>query len=182
MTNIEFKKWLNFDNIKTFSNEYFEQLMISNDLKEFLLQYGFPNEVGMLNFDYFDNPLELVKVNNKAFYKIGFNGNGDFILIENVSGGKLIILNHDNFVEEFFINSSIIQFSIVAELIFEFESKLTKYNKDSFYDTEFSDNDLENLKTKIVTVDATIFKIENSYWKDYLENLIYERDEERNSF
>jgi hypothetical protein len=114
------------------------------------------------------------------YVAIGFNGSGDPIAI-NLVNQELVYLNHDNNFEEVFVNSDTKRFALSVLRIQSFVEQLKKVNSDSFCETEFSDEQLEQLIQDIKSIDPNVFKIENSHWKFTLDNYKRERDDERNA-
>ena len=155
---------------------------------DFLFITGMPSEFQDFNFDYLKSE-ELKTVNEKwnlhnlAFDKyvtIGFNGSGDPIAI-NQHNQELVYLNHDNEFEEVFINTDLKRFAQSVVKVQLFSDQLSKLKPDSFFETEFTDESYEALKTDLKTIDSKIFEEANSHWLMTLQNLKWERDEERNS-
>jgi len=155
---------------------------------DFLFNIGMPSEFQELNFDYLkEESLQSVNskwnLNNSDFDKyitIGFNGSGDPIAI-NLKNQELIYLNHDNEFEEVFINSDLKKFAQSILIIQGFIDQITKLNPDSFFETEFSDESLVQLLSELKQLDSRIVDRKNSHWVLTLENLKWEREEERNN-
>ena len=152
---------------------------------DFLFLTGTPSEFQDLNFDYLKEPLETVNqkwsLNNSDYDRylaIGFNGSGDPIAI-NLDNQELIYLNHDNYFEEVFINSDMKRFALSVLRIQSFNEQLRKLNSDSFFQTEFSDEQLEQLIQDLKVIDPKVFEIDNGHWKSTLDYYKWEREDER---
>ena len=131
------------------------------------------------------DPLETVNqkwsLNNSIYDKyltIGFNGSGDPIAI-NFDNQELIYLNHDNYFEEVFINSDMKRFALSVLCVQRFNEQLKKLYSDSFFETEFLDEQLEGLIQDLKMIDPKVFEIENGHWKSTLDYYKWEREEER---
>ncbi|MES2285822.1 MAG: SUKH-4 family immunity protein [Bacteroidota bacterium] len=155
---------------------------------DFLFLTGIPSEFQDLNFDYLkEGKLKTVnqklKLDNSDFDKylsIGFNGSGDPISID-LDTQELIYLNHDNNFEVVFINSDLKKFAVSVLRIKDFVEKLKKLNPNSFFETEFSDEELNQLIQDLKRIDPNIFESKDSHWKHLIENYKWERDEERST-
>jgi hypothetical protein len=152
---------------------------------DFLFRTGMPSEFLDLNFDYLKESLETVNqkwsLENSHYDKylaIGFNGSGDPIAI-NLVNQELIYLNHDNDFEEVFINSDMKRFALSVLRFQSFIEQLRKLNTDSFFETEFSDEQLEHLIQDLNVIDPKAFEIDNGHWKSTLDYYKWERDDER---
>jgi hypothetical protein len=137
---------------------------------DFLFITGMPSEFRDLNFDYLkEDKLKTVnqkwKLENSDFDKylsIGFNGSGDPIVI-NLDTQELIYLNHDNYFEEVLINSDLKKFAMSVLRIKDFDEKLKKLKPDSFFETEFSEEQLNQLIDDLKRIDQNIFESEDSH-------------------
>ncbi|MFB9864946.1 hypothetical protein EFA69_15395 [Rufibacter immobilis] len=156
---------------------------------DFLFITGMPSEFQELNFDYLKEK-ELVTVNQMwelndseydKYLAIGFNGAGDPIAV-NLETQELVYLNHDNFFEEVFINTDLKKFSFSALRFDRFFKSFTKLQPDSFFDTEFSDEELDKVIGDLKAIDSKVFDNPESHWQFTLEDYKSERDEERRKY
>jgi len=154
---------------------------------EFLFDIGLPNDVLYLSFDYLTKDLKTVntayKINNSYFNKyvlIGNNGTGDPIGI-NIENGEIVYLNHDDDLNEVYINADIEKFARCAIVILDFQDNLKKINSNSFFSTEFSDEDLTALQNNLTKIDHKVFELD-SHWNHIVESWIWERQEERKKY
>jgi len=173
------KKHLRADDV------YSRKFSLGSAAYEFLFLTGMPSEFLDLNFDYLQESLETVNQklsldnsNYDKYLAIGFNGSGDPIAI-NLITQELIYLNHDNDFEEVFINSDMKRFALSVLCIQSFIEQLRKLNADSFFESEFSDEQLEHLIRDLNIIDPKAFEIDNGHWKSTLDYYKWERDDER---
>ena len=141
---------------------------------EFLFDLGLPNDVLDLSFDYLTEDLETVnetwKIGDAEFDKyvnIGFNGSGDPIAI-NTENGEVVYLNHDDGFKEIYINADIEKFARCGIEIIEFQNNLKKLKPDSYYSTEFSDEELIKLKNSLIEIDDKVFE-NDTHWNHTVE-------------
>lgn len=154
---------------------------------DFLFISGMPSEFQELNFDYLkDNSIQTVNekwdLNNSVFDKyvaIGFNGAGDPISL-NQDNQELIYLNHDNDFQEVFINSDLKKFALSVVRIQEFIDQVTKLRADSFFETEFSDESIDQLVVDLKRIDTKVFEVDESHWLTTLDTIKWFREDERN--
>lgn len=155
---------------------------------DFLFIAGMPSEFQELNFDYLkEGRIQTVNekwnLNNSEFDKylaLGFNGSGDPISLNQINQ-ELIYLNHDNDFHEMFINSDLKKFAQSVLRIQEFMDRLTKLSPDSFFETEFSDENYHLLLADLKRIDSKVFEVESSHWLNTLETIKWEREQERNN-
>ena len=155
---------------------------------DFLFLTGMPSEFQDLNFDYLKEG-KLKTVNQKwtlensnfdKYLSIGFNGSGDPIAID-LDTQRLVYLNHDNSFEEVLINSDLKKFAMSVLRIKDFVDKLKKLNTNSFFENEFSDEQLDQLIQHLKRIDPDVFENKESHWKYIIDNYIWERDNERST-
>ena len=60
-----------------------------------------------------------------------------------------------------------------------FNEQLRKLNSDSLFETEFSDDELEELVKDLKVIDPKVFAIDNGHWKSTLDYYKWEREDER---
>ena len=115
------------------------------------------------------------------YLAIGYNGAGDPIAI-NLETQELVYLNHDNYFEEVFINTDLKKFAFSALRIDSFFNTFKKLFPDSFFDTEFSDEEFDKVIEDLKAIDSKVFDIPESHWPTTLETYKWERDEERKKY
>ncbi len=154
---------------------------------EFLFDIGLPNDVLELSFDYLTEDLQTVneayKINDSNFDKyvcIGFNGSGDPIGL-NIENREIVYLNHDDGFKEVYINGEIEKFARCGIEIIEFQNNLKKFKPESYFSTEFSDEELTQLQNKLTQIDNKIFD-NDTHWNHTVEYWIWERQDERNKY
>ncbi len=154
---------------------------------QFLFDIGLPNDVLELSFDYLTEDLQTVneayKINDSDFDKyvcIGFNGSGDPIGI-NVENRQIVYLNHDDGFEEIYINADIEKFARCGIEVIEFQNNLKKLKPESYFSTEFSDEELIKLQNNLTEIDSKIFE-NDTHWNHTVEYWIWEREDERKKY
>ncbi|WP_178983647.1 SUKH-4 family immunity protein [Winogradskyella helgolandensis] len=154
---------------------------------KFLFDIGLPNDVLELSFDYLTEDLQTVneayKINDSNFDKyvcIGFNGSGDPIGL-NIENREIAYLNHDDGFKEVYINGDIEKFARCGIEIIEFQNNLKKFRPESYFSTEFSDEELTQLQNKLTQIDNKIFD-NDTHWNHTVEYWIWERQDERNKY
>src|SRR5262245_24352642 len=103
------------DKLVTFPSNVVATLRIPEDQRAFLIQPGLPESAApYLNFGgkhYIGIPsaAELWKAGDafKRYRVIGANGFGDPICVDEVSGGAIVYLNHDDEMKSGFMNSDV---------------------------------------------------------------------------
>lgn len=154
---------------------------------EFLFDIGLPNDVLELSFDYMTEDLQTVneayKIDDSNFDKyvcIGFNGSGDPIGLK-TGNGEIVYLNHDDGFKEVYINADIEKFSRCGIEIMEFQDNLKKLHSNSYFSTEFSDEQLTELKSRLIEIDKKALN-NHSHWNYTIANWVWEREDERKRY
>lgn len=180
------KKWNRLELLKALPSSR-KKFKLDKKSIEFLFDIGLPNDVLELSFDYLTEDLETVnetwKIGEEEFNKyvnIGFNGSGDPVVI-NLENGEIVYLNHDDGFKEIFINADIEKFAHCGLEIIEFQDNLKKFRPESYYDTEFTDEQLEKLKHNLSEIDQKIFE-RDTHWHYTIQQWIWEREEERKKY
>ena len=179
--------WKNSEIKKVFASELsIGSFNLSQLTTDILLKQGLPSEFQDLKFNYLlESPVQTVNkkwnLNNvlfNDFIAIGSNGSGDPISLKR-NNEELVYLNHDNNFEEVIINSDLKCFLQSILKANDFFNQLTKLTPESFFETEFSDDSFNNLIKDLTEIDVKALQSNNSYWITTLENLKWERDDER---
>jgi hypothetical protein len=184
------KKWKSLGREHLFAEQNMQSTFeLGSAAFDFLFITGMPSEFHDLNFDYLKEK-QFVTVNQmwelddsdyEKYLAIGFNGAGHPIAV-NQETQELVYLNHDNFFEEVFINTDLKKFSISALRFDRFFKSFTKLQPDSFFDTEFSDEDFDNVIEDLKAIDSKVFDNPESHWQFTLDSYKWERDEERKKY
>ena len=126
-----------------------------------------PNDIFNLSFEELND-----------FLMIGSNGCGDPVCIDLNSNNEIVYLNHDNYFERVFMNSSVIQ---LAECIIRQKDFHTSLNpqivNNTFISRKFSNEEFDKLCEEFMQIDNKSL-LENSCWKAELNYLLWERDNE----
>lgn len=154
---------------------------------EFLFDIGLPNDVLELSFDYLTEDLQTINetwsINDTEFDKyvnIGFNGSGDPIGI-NTENRQIVYLNHDDGFDEVYINADIEKFARCGITVIEFQDNLKKLKPESYFETEFSDEELLLLKNTLTEIDSKALDYD-THWNITVECWIWERQDERKKY
>jgi hypothetical protein len=154
--------------------------------KEYLARIGIPDGFEEISCD--DLKTELKTVNElwdlqdsyyDRYVTIGSNGSGDPVAINASSNDSIVYLNHDNDFIEVFINTDIGKFVESVIRLKEFSQIKRPLRDDSFWISEFTDKEFEDLKADLANIDSKIFEEEESHWKYTIEYYLWEREEER---
>jgi hypothetical protein len=114
----------------------------------------------------------------KDYLMIGSNSSGDPICIDLEINNEVVYLNHDNYFERIFMNSSISQ---LLQSIIKYESFWASLNprfeNNVFFKRKFSDEEFNQLKQDFLMIDNRCLD-DNSCWLEELQVLLWERDNE----
>jgi hypothetical protein len=184
------KKWKSLGNEHIVADQNLQSLFTFGSAAfDFLFITGLPSEFQELNFDYLKEK-QLVTVNQMwklddieydKYLAIGFNGAGDPIAL-NLENQEMVYLNHDNYFEEVFINTDLKKFSFTALRIDSFFNSFKKLHPDSFFDTEFSDEEFDKIIEELRIIDFKVFDKPESHWQITLDTYKWERAEERKKY
>jgi hypothetical protein len=115
----------------------------------------------------------------KKWVVIGFCSDGDPIAINTESNDRIDWLDHDNYFEPGFFNSSIEALVDCLVIYREFVSIVQRENgEDAFMDADFTDIQFEAMKSKLLMADNDALT-ENGFWKEQLEMDLAMRDHYR---
>ncbi|WP_114782766.1 SUKH-4 family immunity protein [Botryobacter ruber] len=169
---------VNIDSVNNFS--------LQSSTKDLLTISGIPKGFEEISFDDLSEGLNTV---NKSwnledtffdqYLAIGSNGSGDPVAINLNNKECIVYLNHDNGFQEVFINTNIEKLVETIVRLREFSKVKHPLKEDSFWITEFTDEEYERLKADLSRIDNNIFENEGSHWKDTIDYYLWEREEER---
>ena len=172
-------KWNKLDLLKALPSSR-DKFKLDQKSTEFLFDIGLPNDVLELSFDYLTEDLQTINetwnIQDSEFDKyvnIGFNGSGDPIGI-NTENGEIVYLNHDDGFKEIHINADIEKFAHCGIKIIEFQDNLKKLKPESYFSTEFSDEQLVILKNALTSIDNKALEFD-THWNHTVEYWIRER-------
>lgn len=110
---------------------------------------------------------------------IGSCSDGDPIAINVDANDQIDWLDHDNYFESSFFNSSIDAFAECLVICRNFISKVNEENGEAaFIDGNFTDNQFEIFKNDLIKADSKVFS-DNSFWKEELDMYLAMRDDFR---
>jgi hypothetical protein len=115
----------------------------------------------------------------KKWIVIGSCGDGDQISINVDSNDQICWLDHENYYEAGYFNSSIetLAESIVSYRDFVLDAQ-RENGADTFFNGNFSDIQFETLKSKLLKADNRAF-VDNGFWKERLEMDLAVREHNR---
>lgn len=125
-----------------------------------------PDKVFEIEFDGLDN-----------YLVFGFNSSGDPLCIDKTQDGEIVYLNHDNYFERVFINKSMVKFAFCLVKYRDFILSIIGDNTNDYARRKFRDQEFEKLKSDLIEIDEVCLA-ESSFWKEELNNLLWERDNE----
>lgn len=180
-----------FGKINIYESKRVDKFEFNDSTSMFLKKIGLPEEAapflsfskdndepyeGLLKLtDYFD----FLESDFEKYIVIGSTGNGDEIVIDLRDNCKVKVLDHeDNFSEEF-ANSSIEKFAEGLILYQDFIDLILNENgEDALIDSKFSDNQINDLKQKMIDNDQDSMN-SDCFWSQEIEILIINRDENK---
>ena len=189
MTPTEFKNTWTTDNDSLFplSEEKCKGLNLKQETIDFLTITGLPdNAAPYLSFakdttDLFDGINRLTKQYNfleneyDKFIVIGSDGSGNPIAINTKLNDRIEWLDHENFFSASYMNNTIFELANTLLIYRDFVTQIQIENgEDALLDSNFTDNQFENLKEKLFSVDSKAI-IENGFWKNELDLLLINR-------
>jgi SUKH-4 immunity protein len=144
-------------------------LYFANDTNDIV--YGVNKLTEQYNF-------ELNKEKYDKYIVIGACRDGDAIAIDTEDNEKIVELDHEDLFSSKYFNSSI---NILADFLilyrdFEKEVLIDKDSEDNFQCFNFSNNQFDNLKEKMIKLDKKAV-IEEGFWKEELEIMLSIRQE-----
>lgn len=171
----------------TYKTSQLNNPLLSQETIHFLISCGLPKSCAPgLSFDDFGKDsiltpnqvlnIDINELNN--YLMIGNNGCGDPICIDVNNDNNIVYLNHDNYFERIFINSSIQQLTECIIKYEEFYASLEpKIENNIFITRKFSDKEFNEVCKNFQQIDDKCL-INNNCWKAELDFLVWERDNE----
>ncbi|WAC41335.1 SUKH-4 family immunity protein [Pedobacter sp. SL55] len=192
MTATEFKsKWIAVGNdiLSPFPLEKLEGLNFQKSTIDFFNVSGLPNSSApFLSFakdtnDPEDGVILLTKLYDfleddyNRFISIGSDGSGNPIALDILDNDKVVWLDHEDYFKSYYMNSSISTLAQTLLVYRIFISKLLAENgENAVIDCDFTDEQYENLKQKIIEIDSKALIEENGFWKQEMEMLLTNRE------
>src|SRR5687767_1957358 len=175
------------ENLYTYKMSQLDNNRLNERTRRFLTEYGLPRDAAPgLSFDSWESetiptPNQVLRIDFEELHDylmIGSNGSGDPICIDLKTNNEVVYLNHDNYFERVFMNSSI---SHLLQSIIKYESFWASLNpsfeNNIFSKRRFSDEEYYQLKQDFLTIDNRCLD-DDSCWLAELEGLLSERDNE----
>jgi hypothetical protein len=183
MTPLEFKKiWTsNGDTLSPFPSTRLHGLNLQPRTVEFLTQAGLPRDAApYLSFvndseDKYEGTIRLtdqfdfLEDDFKKWIVIGSCSDGDPIAVKTESNDQIDCLDHDNYFEPGFFNSSIEALAECLVIYRDFIILIQRENGDDAYmDANFTDLQFEVLKNNLLKADKNVLA-DNGFWKRQLD-------------
>jgi hypothetical protein len=174
------------ETLHIYSPSLIDKLKVDKDTFAFLTTCGLPSSVApFLSFsemqeDKLLTPNQAFKIDFKGldtYLMFGCNGSGDPICIDTTKRNQVVYLNHDNYFERVFVNSSILQFAVCLTKYRDFIMSLIDRTGNGFKRKKFTVSELEQLKKDIKSIDSHCLT-DTSFWTGELDSLQWEQDNE----
>jgi hypothetical protein len=177
--------WKNVgEKLNCISEEYLASIRILSATRAFLQSIGLPEDVTP-SLTFSEVKEQLLLTPNKMFpldypeldryLVIGFNGCGDPVCIDTVIADQIVYLNHDNYFERIFINSSISQLGYSLTYYRDFIESIISTTVGDFTRRKFSESEYQDLRIKFTENDPYCLD-ENTFWQSELAYLKWERE------
>ena len=182
------KYWTDIqENLHKYNFTQLSNPRLSKATIDFLITCGLPESCAPgLSFDNYNEltiptPNEVFKIDNDElndFLMIGSNGSGDPVCIDSKNENEIVYLNHDNDFEKIFMNSSAQKLAECIIRYSEFNASLNaRFENNAFLKRKFSDEEFSQVCSDFNQIDDRSLQ-ENACWKQELDCLLWERDNE----
>lgn len=188
MTAEKFKEnWAkNGDSTSPLNSEQLKSFNLSVETVDFLIQSGLPDEASpYLSFvQDSDEEFEQIALLSRQYpflgpefekyVSIGFDGNGDVIVINTKEEDQIEWLDHEDSFSSRFMNSSILQLAQFLIFYRDFtETIIAENGEDAFMDANFTDQQYSVLMQKMNESDPKA--LESGFWQQELDLLLENR-------
>lgn len=173
--------------VNTYNLSQLENVRLVKETTDFLINCGLPNSCApFLSFEKHNEkqiptPNEVFNIDFDLlndFLMVGSNGSGDPVCIDLNNDNNIVYLNHDNFFESVFINSSVYQLAVCIIKYEKFHTSLNpRIEGQSFTKRRFSDEEFNKVCIEFKEIDPGSLSGDN-FWKSELDYLLWERDNE----
>jgi hypothetical protein len=107
----------------------------------------------------------------KFLVEIGFDGAGDPICVDIQDNCKIVALDHEYNFEPRFVNTSTEHLFAFLTIYKEFAGKLIRKRGDfAFLDSNFTDDELDELLTELKSVDAQALSSDKTFWSQEIQS------------
>lgn len=174
------------EKLYTYSPDLVDRIKVDQDTFIFLTTIGLPVDAApFLNFSEIkENKLQTpkqifgIELEGLDHYLVfGSTGSGDPICIDTMKQDEIVYLNHDNYFERIFINTTIYQFALCFTFYPYFTLSINNISKGQHSMKRLSDEEFYELKKNFLKIDKSSLN-NNSFWASILEGLLWERDKE----
>jgi len=173
--------------IYTYKPSQLNNPRLSKETIDFLVKCGLPNSCAPgLSFDKCEKatvptPNQIFNIDFDElndYLMIGSNGCGDPVCIDLNNDNEIVYLNHDNYFERIFMNSSVQQLTECIIKYRDFHASLDpRIENNNFIKRKFSDEEFDKVCTDFQRIDDKSL-LDNNCWKAELDYLLWERDNE----
>jgi hypothetical protein len=183
MDNFEYVNKWNKRELNKFKREDFEDVHANYLTIQFLTTIGLPDSAApFLAFD--RKELKTIKAiyntdeaADNFLIDIGFDGAGDPICIDTENNCEIVALDHEDNFNKRFANSSVKELFAFLTIYKESGESLIKLRgEDAFIDSNFTDEEVEELIGKLKSVDARALENNETFWSLEIGMLIANRD------
>jgi len=169
-----------------FDRSLLESKGLNEETVEFLATIGLPTSAApFLGFADSDTYKEMQSIfycyetyvhEHTYLLSIGFDGAGDPICIDLLDNNRIVALNHEDDFKPLFMNSSVKQLFKFLTIYKRFGEELIRTRgKDAFLNSNFTDNQLDELINALKVVDEKALE-NNTFWKQEVELLLANRE------
>ena len=157
--------------LNKFTRDDFKDLTVNETTIDFLVTIGLPDSAApFVSFD--RKELKTIKdiystgdSNDSFLVDIGSDGAGDPICIDIRNNCKIVALDHEDNFSPRFVNTSVQELFTFLTIYKDFGDKLRKMRgDDAFIDSNFTDNELNELLGQLNSVDKKALASDDTFW------------------
>jgi hypothetical protein len=168
--------------LRRFTKDQLKITGINELTQNFLIDFGLPESAApFVSFDRKElhtihQIYETDDNQNKFYVEIGSDGAGDPICIDTSANCQIVALDHENNFAKRYVNASIKELFIFLSLYKEFGEELqNQRGEQAFIDSNFTDEELEELFSKLKAVDKRALDDDSTFWSIEIGYLISNR-------
>jgi hypothetical protein len=175
------EKWDQHE-LRRFTKDQLKIAGINELTQNFLIDFGLPESAAP--FVSFDRK-ELLTIHqiyetddnqNKFYVDIGSDGGGNPLCIDTSANCQIVALDHENNFSKRYVNASVKELFIFLTLYKEFGEDLqNQRGEQAFIDSKFTDEELEELFSKLKAVDKRALEDDSTFWSIEIGYLIANR-------
>ncbi len=182
------KYWADIgEKLYTYNLSQLDNPRLLKTTNDFLINCGLPNSCAPgLSFN--DSEQTTIQTPNQVLHidfdelndylMIGNNGSGDPICIDLNNENEIVYLNHDNYFQRIYMNSSVHQLTECIIRYRDFHFSLDpRFENNTFIQRKFSDEEFSKLRYDFNEIDDKCI-LDDNCWRAELNYLLWERDNE----